>query len=66
MVIEDQFAGRDHSGQSDLKANDGEPDEKGEWLLSLFRDGYQRSPGTPAVPHGTPDTPCIEVHSDLL
>jgi hypothetical protein len=65
-VLEDQFAGRDQMERPDLWVGDAELDEKGEWLLSLFRDGYHRLPGTPAVPHGTLDTPCIEVHSDLL
>jgi hypothetical protein len=37
-----------------------------EWLLSLFRDGYYRRPGTPAAIHGSPDLPSIDVETDLL
>jgi hypothetical protein len=40
--------------------------DPGEWMLALFRDGFFRLPGTPAVWHGDPDLPVRDVVSDLL
>jgi len=40
--------------------------DPGEWLLALFRDGFFRLPGTPAVWHGEPDLPVRDVVTEYL